>query len=120
MANKKDETGTTIEELLEEIKRLKAQLAEKSGVETAPAAHETDDRARGEELISFTLPFTGENAEPLFVGVNGENIRIRPGEPVMIKRKFADAISLANRQRLEAWRMQQAEQERGRKALSEL
>lgn len=77
----------------------------------------------GEERVSFMLPVTGIDAQsmkPLYVGVNGESVRIQPGVPVMLKRKFVEALSNSTDQRLAAWRYMQQQQAKSRKALSEM
>lgn len=114
MATKKPET----DELLEEISRLKAELAKKNEI-SAPAA----GAYNGEELVEYTAPIVGgdpNSMKPLFVGVNGETIRLQPGVPVRIKRKFLDAILAANGQQLAAWRYMAEQQQNSRAALSEL
>jgi len=105
------------EDLLAEIARLKAKLAEKD-----PAAP-TKSAYNGDELVEYTAPIIGagdQDMKPLFVGVNGETIAIRPGVPVKIKRKFLDALEHANDQRISAWNYMRQQQEAGRKALSEM
>lgn len=106
------------EELLAEIARLKAELAEKSETKV-PDAGAYD----GEELVEYTAPIVGgdpSSMKPLFVSVNGETIALKPGVPVRIKRKFLDAILAANGQQLAAWRYMAEQQQNSRAALNEL
>ena len=114
---KKVESGN--DELLEEIARLKAELAERGGESgEAPVS-----AYNGDELVEYMAPIIGaseQDMEPLFVCVNGESVAIKPGVPVMLKRKFVDAIARANDQRIAAWNFMRDAQEAGRKALSEM
>lgn len=49
--------------------------------------------ARGEELVEVELfRDSGKYSDDVYVSVNGENCIIRRGEPVMIKRKFKEAL----------------------------
>ena len=57
-----------------------------------------------EELVEFTAPLLGaEGHRDIFVAVNGESLRIKRGVPVMIRRKFLEAIENARQQAYEAW-----------------
>lgn len=107
------------DELLEEIARLKAELAKKDGESGEPA----QGAYNGEELVEYMAPIVGaseQDMEPVFVAVNGETIAIKPGVTVMLKRKFVDALAHASDQRIAAWNFMRAQQEAGRKALSEM
>ena len=106
------------EELLEEIARLKAELA--SSKEEGQKPEIAYD---GEELVDYMAPLTGvdeQSMKPLFVCVNGESIALKPGVPVKLKRKFVDAIARADDQRIAAWNFMHDQQAAGRKALSEM
>ena len=83
----------------------------------AKAAEETIDR--GEEYVDFQIPYGGEN-KPVLIGVNGEFIRVRPGEQVSVKRKFVEAYNNAMRQERAAWDTQVKAQSRAKKALADL
>jgi hypothetical protein len=114
MAKKTDSN----EELLEEIARLKAALADKGEPSDSP-----ESAYNGEELVEYMAPIIGasdQDMKPLFVGVNGETIAIKPGVPVRVKRKFLDALEHANDQRIAAWNYMRQQQDAGRKALSEM
>lgn len=63
-----------------------------------------------EELVDYTAPLTTPDAEPIYVGVNGENIQIQRGVPVKIKRKFLEVLQHAQEQEYAAYRAQQAAQ----------
>ena len=113
---KKAETN---DELLEEIARLKAELAAKS----EDAAGESQNAYDGEELVEYMAPIIGaseQDMKPLFVSVNGETLALKPGVTVQLKRKFVDALAHANDQRIAAWNYMREQQEAGRKALSEM
>ncbi len=75
---------------------------------------------RGEEYVDFLIPRTGVDQKPELIGVNGEFIRVRPGEPVRVRRKFVEAWENAQAQEREAWRTQMRAQEAGSRALAEL
>ena len=125
MAEKKAKEVSS-EELLAEIEKLKAELAE---AKEAPAAASVEIAGgvvggyNGDELVDYMAPIVGAGADqqkPIFVCVNGESCAIKPGEPVRIKRKFLDALEHASDQRLAAWRYMRDVQASGRKPLAEM
>lgn len=73
-----------------------------------------------EELVDFMIPRSGPNDRAEFIGVNGESIRVSPGVPVKIKRKFIEAWEHAKEQEHAAWRAQMRAQSAARKPLAEL
>jgi len=75
---------------------------------------------RGEEYVEFMVPMTGPDAKPVLIGVNGEFIRIRPGEQVSVKRKFVEAYMNSRKQEREAWQTQVRAQKASQRALTEL
>lgn len=59
----------------------------------------------GEELVEYTAPLLpGMGTQDVIVGVNGEIIRIKRGEPVQIKRKFVNALNNAAKQQVAAYK----------------
>ena len=84
-------------------------------VEEAAAA-ETD---RSEEYVDFMIPLGADNT-PVFLGVNGENVRVMPGERVSIKRKFVEVYEHSVEQRRAAWKAQSEAQRKGARALADL
>lgn len=52
----------------------------------------------GEDLVEYTAPRLGPRDQSVFVGVNGETIRIQRGKPVWIKRKFVEVLEHAQEQ----------------------
>ena len=74
---------------------------------------------RGEEYVDFAIPFTGDT-KPELIGVNGEFIRVMPGETVSVKRKFVEAWQNAKSQEQAALRAQVRAQNAGKKALADL
>lgn len=74
---------------------------------------------RGEEYVEFQIPYGGEN-KPVLIGVNGDFIRVRPGEVVQVKRKFVEAYNNAMRQERAAWDANIKAQNKARKALADL
>lgn len=104
MATKKiEETVATVDaaamiaELKAEIEALKAKTEEKPAErdEAALAEH----LAYMDELVEVQL-FKDNNKykDDVFVSVNGENVVIKRGEKVKIKRKFAEVLENQNRQ----------------------
>ena len=60
------------------------------------AAAAAPERPDPEELVTVTIPRSArayKDEDAMFVSLNGESIRIKYGEPVKIKRKFAEIIS---------------------------
>lgn len=84
------------------------------------------DRAKAffdmEEYVEFTAPFPADMSKPqdLFIAVNGDNVVIRPGETVRIKRKFVEAYRNAQKQRIAARRYQQSVINGGRRPSADL
>ena len=74
----------------------------------------------GEELVDFLIPRIGPEDRPVFLGVNGESIRVAPGEPVRVKRKFAEVYFAARAQERAAFEAQQRAREASKKALADL
>lgn len=75
----------------------------------------------GDELVSYTVPLMpGETKRDIIVGVNGETIRIKRGETVMIKRKFLEALNNANKQQLAAYQSTVKAQEQSKKPMANL
>lgn len=75
---------------------------------------------RGEEYVEFMVPFSGPDAKPELIGVNGEFIRVKPGVTVSVKRKFVEAWNNSQAQARAAWQTQVNAQNASRKALAEL
>jgi len=92
----------------------KEPLAEAQEIKEAPAID------RGEEYVSFQIPFTGADSKPVMIGVNGEFIRVRPGETVQVRRKFVEAYNNAQTQERAAYAANIKAQNASRKALAEL
>ena len=74
----------------------------------------------GEELVDFLIPRATPEDRPVFLGVNGESIRVKPGEPVRVKRKFAEVYRAAQAQERDAWETCRRAQDASRKALANL
>ena len=73
----------------------------------------------GEDYVDFQIPFGGEN-KPVFIGVNGETIRVMPGVTVQVKRKFVEAYENAQAQERVAWETQIRAQNASKRALADL
>jgi len=96
------------EKILAEAKEQAAKILEAAKTQAAKtedekAAERAAELARGEELVTIRLFKDAKNyKDDVFVQVNGENCLIKRGETVQIKRKFAEALSLSDRQDLAA------------------
>ena len=75
---------------------------------------------RGEEYTELLIPRATMDDRAVLIGVNGEFIRVKPGERVLVKRKFAEAWENSERQKRAAWETQRRAQNAGKKALAEL
>lgn len=74
----------------------------------------------GDELVDFIIPRSGPSDKAELIGVNGEFIRVRPGERVRVKRKFAEAWENSQAAMREAWDAQTIAQNASKKALADL
>lgn len=79
-----------------------------------------DLNALGEEYVEFMIPRTGPDDKAVFIGVNGEAIRVKPGVQVRVKRKFVEAWENSKAQEREAWQTQDRAAKASRKALADL
>lgn len=53
-----------------------------------------------EEYVTFTAPYAEDDWDTsLFLSVNGENVRVKRGETVKIKRKFVEVFENAEAQK---------------------
>ena len=74
-----------------------------------------------EEPVDFEVPLLGtDGREDVIVSVNGETIRFRRGEPVKIKRKFAEVLRQSAREERAAASAAEAAALRSRRPLAEL
>ena len=88
----------------------------------APAPSPAPATSRDEELVPIRLFKDNERyKDDVFVAVNGERVRIRRGETVRIKRKFAQVLEQSMRQDTATARLMEqkaAEYEANAKALN--
>ena len=75
---------------------------------------------RGEETVELLIPRVGPDDRPVLIGVNGEFIRVQPGERVRVRRCFAEAWENACAQENAAWAARLQAQNASRRALAEL
>lgn len=99
-----------------------AQKMTNGKMTTAERAAEIEaDRLRGEELVDIKLfKDTGKYKDDVTVGLNGEFIRIKRGERVQIKRKFANVLDDAEEQEYKAAMMIDKLSSEGARALAEM
>lgn len=106
MATKKDKTEAATEATAE--------------VESKTAEVHTENDPM-EELVEYTAPvILGKADQTIFVGVNGENIRIQRGVTVKIKRKFKEVLDNAEKQEMSAYSYMAEAQKGSAKALADL
>ena len=74
----------------------------------------------GEEYVDFLIPRAAPEDRPVFLGVNGESVRVAPGEPVRIKRKFAEVWYAAQTQERAAYETRRRAQDASKTALANL
>lgn len=88
----------------EEIIKAAEDKANASDAKAKAMSEETKKAiAEGEELVTIKLfKDNGKYKDDVFVQINGENVLIKRGEPVQIKRKFANLIEQSNDQDLKA------------------
>ncbi len=85
---------------LEELEAEKEELiASKAPVGAGPTAGKAPEHDEGDDLVPINLFKDNDKyKDDVFVAVNGQRIQIRRGEPVMIKRKFADVLDQSMKQ----------------------
>ena len=90
-----------LEEAKAEAKRIvdEAKASVKGGRTPEEEAKRKEAIAKGEELVEVQLfKDGGKYQDDVFVSVNGENVVIKRGERVKIKRKFAKVLENSMRQ----------------------
>lgn len=74
-----------------------------------------------EELVDYMAPvILGKADQTIFCQVNGENIRIKRGEKVKIKRKFKEVLDNAEAQEMAAYAYMEGAQRGSSRALADL
>lgn len=58
----------------------------------APAGEEAPKEKSMEDCVEIMIPRSEKNPGPVFIGVNGENVLVKRGEYVKVRRKFAEAL----------------------------
>lgn len=74
----------------------------------------------GEEYVDFMIPITSPDDRPVFIGVNGDGIRVKPGVPVRVKRKYVEAWEHSMEAKIEAMRTRINAQNASKRALADL
>ena len=102
-----EEVQDQMRAMLEEAKAEAAKIVEaaraEAGLKSAAEAKKAEDdaayKAYMEELVEVKLfKDNGKYKDDQFVAVNGENVVIRRGERVKVKRKFAEILDNSDRQ----------------------
>ena len=74
-----------------------------------------------EELVDYMAPvILGKEDQAVFCQVNGENIRIKRGVPVRIKRKFKLVLDQSFEQEMKAYAYMKEAQKGSAKALADI
>ncbi len=84
---------------------------------TTKAAVPEEREAEETELL---IPRVTPEDRAVLLGVNGELIRVKPGEPVRVRRCFAEVWENAAAQERAAWEARTRAQDAGRHALAAL
>lgn len=123
---KQKEQEARIEELLAKLEAKEAASAEAPADEEAELAKAEAERAKAEAaerrryaawleekvpVKLIKLPFSGYS-DSVFLSINGESIRIKRGEPVEVKRKFAMLLDQSQMQNNQAIDFMDAEETR--------
>lgn len=58
----------------------------------APAGEVATKEKSMEDYVEIMIPRSEKNPGPVFIGVNGENVLVKRGEYVKVRRKFAEAL----------------------------
>ena len=112
-----EEVQAQMRAMLEEAKAEAAKIVEaaraEAGLKTAVEAKKAEDaaahKAYMEELVPVKLfKDNGKYKDDVFVAVNGENVVIRRGEKVMIKRMHAEVLDNSDRQDYETSKLIEA------------
>ena len=80
----------------------------------------TPASAPAEDYVDFCIPRATPDDRPVFLGVNGESVRVVPGETVRVRRAFAEVWASAQAQERAAWETCRRAQEASKKALANL
>lgn len=125
MATKKDKEKEQDEQATAPATATAAPPAEEGPADNAKAkasskaAKSVDDP--NEELVDYIAPvILGKADQTIFCQVNGENIRIKRGVHVKIKRKFKLVLDQSTEQEMAAYSYMEKAQKGSAKAIAEL
>lgn len=101
------------------VSDAKKQAAVTGNAQAEPETKSKDDPM--EELVDYFAPvILGKADQTIFCQVNGENIRIKRGVPVKIKRKFKMVLDQSAEQEMAAYAFMEEAQKGSAKALADL
>lgn len=101
------------------VSNAKKQAAVTGNARAEPETKSEDDPM--EELVDYFAPvILGKADQTIFCQVNGENIRIKRGVPVKIKRKFKMVLDQSAEQEMAAYAFMEEAQKGSAKALADL
>lgn len=136
MAKKEAETPMTNADILAEVNAILAQAkaeaqaiidSAKKSVGEMTDEEKAEKKAEEEAYIAYMnelVPVrlfkdSGRYSDDVFLSINGENCRIKRGEKVMIKRKFAIALDRIDDQRMAVAEMIEGEKRKYQKAVDD-
>ena len=101
------------------VSDAKKQVAVTGNAQAEPETKSENDPM--EELVDYFAPvILGKADQTIFCQVNGENIRIKRGVPVKIKRKFKMVLDQSAEQEMAAYAFMEEAQKGSAKALADL
>lgn len=104
--------------IIDNAKKAAGEMTDEE--KAAKKAEQEAHKAYMDELVEVKLfKDTGKYKDDVFCAVNGENVLIKRGERVKIKRKFAEALDNSDRQDLETAELISGEQRKYEKAVAD-
>lgn len=95
--------------ILEEARKVAGDIHVDDAGKAAKKAALVENKARMDELVDVKLfKDNGKYKDPVFVGVNGENVVIERGVRVKVKRKFAEVLEASDKQDYQTSKMIEA------------
>lgn len=103
------------------VSDAKKQVTVTGNAQAEPEPETKSENDPMEELVDYFAPvILGKADQTIFCQVNGENIRIKRGVPVKIKRKFKMVLDQSAEQEMAAYAFMEEAQKGSAKALADL
>lgn len=114
-----DTTEAPASPTVDPTEEAKKQVTVTGNAQAEPETKSENDPM--EELVDYFAPvILGKADQTIFCQVNGENIRIKRGVPVKIKRKFKMVLDQSAEQEMAAYAFMEEAQRGSAKALADL